>query len=420
MPVPQSLRLIKSLALVSTLLVGGSATAAPGDHIRVGDATITPSLRLGMQYRSNSFRTESNNQGSVNFNITPGLAASLDTQSTTFTLNATYTARSFLFLSNGEELDTATNRARRQALDRFNNFNIAAGIQALKNRQVGFGLTDALTLQNNPNDGLIDSENPYVTQLRNALRGNVDFRPGPAFLVTLAAEWTWAEFYVANSVVSREVFNTRNAYGPRLRLQWKFLPRTALVYNAEYTYNNWAVLDPSSPEVPGAMTPDSHEFRTDIGLQGQVTERLRLVAMLGYGVGAFENSRNTTGIGGLLVTLRGDYKLSDHHRFNAGYTKSFFDSFFTNAVQANALFAGWNGKYGDKVTSSLRYGIRFENYIGSVERNDVVNIASAGIGINATEWMNVGINGSWLQRRSTQDLVEFDDFRAGLGLTFQY
>ena len=145
-----------------------------------------------------------------------------------------------------------------------------------------------------------------------------------------------------------------------------------------------------------------------------------IVAMVGYGVGAYADSINTTGVGGLLFQLRGDYKLSDQHKLAAGYSKSFFDSYFTNAVQYNALYARWNGQYGDRVTSTLSYTIRFEDYIGAIDRNDLVNIAAVGVGVDATPWMNVGVNGSWLQRRSDNDLVEYDDFRAGLGLTFQY
>lgn len=419
-----SMRTARSLGL--TLIAGlalasATAHAKPGDHIRLGKTVITPSLTLGFQWRSNAFRAQAEPQAAGNLSIRPQLAAVLDTPDVTFALDAAYTARKFVFLTTPENFGDDQRSSQIRALDRFNSVSAGLKIDGLRTRQVGLNLSERFVVANNPNDGDILDENPYVTQIRNQLSGGVAVRPGPALSIGLNANWGWARFFVPGGGPGREALNTRNTYGPSMQVKWLFLPRTAWVFNLSYTYNNWA--DESPDPNTGITTTDSHYIRGSTGLQGRITERLKLVARVGYGTGIYpdSNSPGTSGLGGLLVALQGTYDLTDKHSLMAGYRKTFFDSYFTNVNQVNALYARWRGKYGERFTSNLQYGIRFENFRGDIARNDVVNQLQLGLGVKLTDWWNLNADGSWIQRRSREeDGVEYDDFRAGLNTTLLY
>lgn len=418
------MRIARSLGLsliAGMTLASATALAKPGDHIRLGKTVITPSLSLGFQWRSNAFRADTQPQAAGNLNITPKVSALLDTPDVNFVLDAAYTARKFVFITNPQGFGDDERRSQIRALDRFNSVSAGLKIDGLRTRQVGLNLSERFIVANNPNDRDVLEENPYVTQIRNTVSGGVSVRPGPALSVGLNANWGWARFFEPGIEGPRRALNTRNTYGPSLQVKWLFLPRTAWVFNLSYTYNNWSNenVDPNT----GTQVTDSHFIRGTTGLQGRLTERLKVVARVGYGTGLYfrSNDPGTSGLGGILVALQGTYTLTDRHNISAGYRKTFFDSYFTNVNQVNAVYARWNGKYGSRFSSSLSYGLRFENFRGLVARNDIVNQLSLGLGVKIAEWWNVNANGSWVQRRSReQDLVEYDDFRAGLSTTLLY
>jgi hypothetical protein len=304
-------------------------------------------------------------------------------------------------------------------LDRFNDFNFGAKLQALRDRAVGVHLADRALLRNNPNDTDIESDDPYATQIQNVLSGGLDIRPGPALELGLSGNWSHTAFFVPTNEQRREVFNVRDRVGPELNVKWLFFPRTAFVFNASYNTVLWRDAD---PDVAGGTitVPNSQAVKIDTGIQGRLTEKLRLLARVGFGAQIFQEGANLTPGNGLLFTLQGDYDVAEAHTVTLGYRKNFTESFFTNSVALNALYGRWKGSYANRVTTNLELGTRFESYNGSTERNDVVTQLNAGFDVKVQPWASVGLEGGWLQRRSTDDLVEYDDVRGLLGARFYY
>ncbi|MEZ4321404.1 MAG: outer membrane beta-barrel protein [Myxococcota bacterium] len=401
------------------MLLGTAANAAPGDHLRAGDAVITPDLKLGFQYRSNAFRAESNPQGTGALQIVPGVAVTLDTPQISFGLDARYQLNKFLFLGNPEGFSTDQISAQIGNLDRFNAFNVGADLNVLKDRQVSLRLGDNVLMQNNPNDSIPESDDPYASQFRNSLQGGIIGRPGPALSIDVGGKWQYSQFFVPTAEVQREPLNTRNSYGPTLDLKYSFLPRTAFVVDGSFFWNSWKDPDPTigTLEFP---TPNSRHLQFRTGVQGRISERFRVVAKVGYGTAWYDDGNNLSALGGLLVALQGDYNVTQQHVITLGYRKNFVDSFFTNTATHNSIYGRWKGQYGDRVTSSLDYALRFEGYNGAIERQDIVNQLRAGVDIKASDWLFTNVGAGWLSRMSTDDLVEYSDVSANLGVTFTY
>ncbi len=415
--VRQPAGLLLGLSLVS-FLAASPALAAPGEHIQSGGLTITPSVQLGMFYRSNAFRRQTDPQATGFGALTPAITASADGPDVQFNLGARYTLQKYLFLSN--VADPAVRRERISNLDRFNNVGINANLVILPKSVVGFTTRYRLALRNNPSDINIDADDPYTTQFQNAVGAGLDIRPGPALTVTPGFDYVWTQYFVPTNDAVRDPFNVRNAYGPRLDATWRFLPRTNFVFRSQYRFNRWS---DNTPNIQGAQIAinDSNLGRVEAGIQGRLTERLRVVFRLGSGFGKFIDSTSLRPGQGLLAVLQGSYDVTEAHNVSLGVRKSFFDSFFTNVVSLVAINASWRGQYGDKVSSDLQIGTRFETYDGPVTRNDQVTRLNLGVDYNINAWAQAGIRGGWLQRRSpSAPAVEYDDINAGLAVTFTY
>ncbi|MCB9671758.1 MAG: outer membrane beta-barrel protein [Alphaproteobacteria bacterium] len=417
MTLRQPVRLLKSLSLFFAL-ASSSAIAAPGDHIRSGNLTVTPSLGVGLTYRSNAFRTPTNPMGTGFGALTPGVTVSSESRDLKLALGGSYTLQKYLFLTNTPDVDAR--RERISNLDRFNNVNLDASFSALPSGTVGFGGQYQLVLRNNPSSVDIDSDDPYTTQFRNNLGAHLDLRPGPALTISPGFGYTWTQFFLPTNDAVRDPFNTRNAYVGRVNANWRFLPRTSAVMLASYTANRWADPNPSSG---GAVTTvnNSNLGSIQAGVQGRVSERLRVVLRAGSGFGGFQNSTSLGFVNGLQAVVQGTYDVTEQHNVMLGFRKSFFDSFFTNSVSVASIVAGWNGKYGDAFSSSLNIGTRFEHYDGPVTRNDQVTKLDLGLKYDVNEWANVGLQGGWLQRRSpSAPAAEYDVIDAGVQATFTY
>lgn len=413
----QPKRLLNSVAVAGLLLSTGAA-AAPGDHIRAGNLTVTPSLSAGFQYRSNAFRQTSNPQGAGNGVLTPAVVAKLQSKDVSFELNGRYGLQKYLFLTNVD--DPAARRQRISALDRFNNVNLGTGFK-VTTQPVGVHADFALALVNNPSDLDLNSDDPYTTQFRNELNTGIDFSPGPALQISPGFSYTWTQYFVPTTDAVRDPFNARNSYQPTLDVVYRFLPRTSFVANASYSFNRWADNAPEAGD--GAIqVNDSDLGRVTAGVQGRLTERLKVVLSAGTGFGKFSDGLPLGALPGLIAVVSGTYDVLPEHSVTVGYRKSFFDSFFTNSVSVSSFEGRWNGKYGEKLSSNLALGTRFERYDGdSVDnRRDQVTRLNAGLAYKFNSWAGMGVDGGWLQRRSTATAAEYDDIRAGVNAVFTY
>ena len=138
-----------SIAACAVLGVSSLALADPGDHIRIGDATITPSLDVGLEYRTNPLRLEANSIPGVNMRIAPRVEMTLESQEVDIRIGGDYQLIKFF-------------SQRLTNLDRFNQFNVAAGIDvvtrpAATTRSFAIGLTVRLSFVLGPH-----SRSPWV------------------------------------------------------------------------------------------------------------------------------------------------------------------------------------------------------------------------------------------------------------------
>lgn len=416
------------------LLCAPAALAAPGDHIRTGDTTITPAVDVGFEYRNNVYRAAEDPLAGGNLRVAPQLSLGVDSTQNAFEIDGEWELRKFLFVS---EEDPDLRALRIAGADRFNDFNVGAALSVLRNEAVGLELSDRVTLRNNQTDrGVLGS--PFFTQVRNELQGGLRLSPGEALDIIPGGQWSYDDYRIADESAFRTRFNSRHVYGPRLDVSWDFFPRTSMVLEAEGQWNRWG--DNSVPVVdsfsgdPGEVTvPDSVHVRVLAGLQGRFTERIFVDLIGGYGTALYDSvggvaaeNEDLTGVDGLIGSAGVRYRLvrdgSQSLEAGLGFTRDFSDAFFTNYALYNQVHAQLGADIAGLLPKA-KYSIRFEEYQGAVVRNDVLNRFDGELGYPFKAWGKLTAGVAWQQRAVEQAVfegAEYDEVIFSLLGTFQY
>ncbi len=417
------------LCVVGPLVLAGVAHAAPGDHIRVGDAVITPSLAAGFEYRTNLYRVEADPVGGLGMRVIPSLTISLKGPDASLQVDGRYELKKYF----GADL---------VALDRFDNFDVGAAITALDQQVVGFKLDESAGLLNNPVEALT-SEDPYSTQLSNDLEGTIELRPGSALTIGLGGRWEFDDYRVPTGAQAdgTRPFNRKNTYGPVLHSRWEFFPRTAFALDASYLFVRWQDNLLSTPDESGQVGSVLAIPNAELGIRGRIAPPLVLVLMAGYGDARYSEDSVTDAVAGtepgadsssgsfavdlsgidhLLLDAQLKYIFGVGQKATVGYSRDFQDVYFTNYVAFDYIYARLNNRIGGRVGTDAEFGARFEGYEGEITRQDIRLAAKGDISVQASDWAKISTGLWWNQRASTDDLVEYDDFNVHLTGTFTY
>ncbi len=432
--------------LLAAALVGPLARAEPGDHVRLGEAELTPALLMGVDWHSNVYRTagelgnEDPPQGGANLSLAPQLALSLSGPDAVMSAMGQYGIRKFLV-------------ADQSNLDNFGEVDSRFNLDLLPNSAVGFRTQDSFRRTNYPTEAS-DADQALLFRSNALLSGYLAVHPGSALSLDLGATYLY-DNYEGTSVSENPALNSKNTFGPRAELKWTFFPKTALIADAEMQLARWenhvvtATGDAiGNPEDLGdyIAIPDSNTYKFRAGLVGRFTQRLVVNAVLGYGVSQYdENSvlddpavsgdatseldpsvfgADVSGLDGLLIATGLEWTPRANQSLTLGYTKNFTDSFFTNYIAYHYPYAKYRILVASRLGLSSEIGYRNESYVGELTRNDHFIKTKLGADYNATDWMDAGLLLGWTRRASAdtppKSTVEYDDFQIGGTLTFSY
>ncbi|MDB4987505.1 MAG: hypothetical protein JWN04_2683 [Myxococcaceae bacterium] len=164
------------------------------------------------------------------------------------------------------------------------------------------------------------------------------------------------------------IFNYLNSVtqGIEAGSQWKFLPSTALVYDANLDYQNYRRDDSGTTRSPVVFT-DNLRFRTRLGLSGAITRTVSLRALAGYAAIKFGNK----GDGGALddhedvigeAILAWRFGPGQSSQLEAGYNRDVQSSPLGGWVQLDRGSASLRSLIGGVFMLSLEAGAAHVNY----------------------------------------------------------
>jgi len=440
--------------------VGRQALAQPGDHIRFGNTEVRPAVVVGTEYNTNVYLAEKDPVAGVNIGASP--SATLKTKSDKFVLGVggAYYVKKFL----------DPNLAN---LDRFNNVSLDADASVLPGSRVGADFAENFYIASRPTEAT-SAEDALVTKINNDFKGLVSIHPGSALLVRVGGGFYVQDFRTpAEASVDLDPrLNTRVAFGPVLNANWKFFPRTSVVFQSSMETYNWGNnLVDISEEISGIESPnliygsylavpDGWDWRLTTGLSGRITQKVSVESLVGFGqqivsvdsvseyattLGGVDPAelnatatgygKNCTGADGVLASVKVKYETNPkdakssaktgdrNHMFSVGYEKDFSESFFTNYIASSHVYTRYDGAFSQAFGATAVFGYRYEDYEGEITRQDHFFRLRGDLNYNVTKWSRISAGARWDQRASADKIhpdIEYDNVLVHGEVTFAY
>ncbi len=433
-----STRTLGSFAALGLVLAAApdTALAAAGDHIRVGEAEVVPSMFLGLEWQSNpywnqyvGFVDDDDGYGGLALAPWPEVNVNLDGPDLGLDFSLKWMPRIYL-------------ASDRRNLTRLDEGKFSLDLDLLPRGMVGFNLVEDFQLAHHALDF---SQGPTsdLRKLTTSTIPMVSIRPGAALDIDIGGHITWDDYNFPEEAGEVDGnYNSRLAGGPVLNAQWAFFPKTAFTVMAAADFFNWRnnTVDARggnfSTDVIGDVLylPDGWTWRATGGLVGRFTERIVVNVLAGYGqmkynedsvsggnVAAFGYDADLLGIDGLLLTAEVVATPLLGHTITAGYRKDFEDAYFTNFVRYHYFFGRYEAVLGSRLGTKLEAGFRREHYEGQITRDDSVIRTAFGLTYEASDWLNVDVDAKWM-RRATADApeTEYDNMVLAVGITGVY
>jgi len=385
-------------------------TSGPG--IRGGDLEYHPGIAAEVGYDSNYFQrpntTQFPNVDTVKLRITPSFSVSTLTSARKDGAPApppkvSFSAGAALvyseFLTNTDKLGTAANPRNRE-------FGVLADLALLiaPGRPIGFNIYDNFSrtvqpsLDADPTVGLDRDENRAAGELVWTKTGGLlDWRLGYANSIT------YFERSPANDLnnVRHEIYT---------RGRWRFLPRTALIYDGNLSFIRYG------KNTPG--TSDSTPLRTRIGVSGLITDRTALTLMAGWGASFYakpgvgqQDFDSVIGQAEIRYFLTGaapeaGTQAPAMSSFAIGFTRDFYNSYLGNWYERDRGYLSVNALIAQSFFLSIDTGAAYIKYSDARDRNTgapLVNGSPNVVRIDASLFAEYRIK-DWL----------------GINATFQY
>lgn len=423
---------------------GSTAWAEAGDHIRLGQAEVIPSVGLRAVRRSNVYLAEgkttvggiavgAEEQSGTALRLHPALTIALDTDDTTLNFNVDYQAVKFI-----EE--------EHQNLDRYKDIELGLVLNTLKDSVVGLKLSERFHITGRETEADYASS-AYINHLMNSTSGRIAIRPGSSLELDLGGNYTFDKYDISGETSSAgsPALNSRTAYGPVVDLKWAFFPKTAIVASYSHSWFTWEnnLVDTKGDGITVAEfgetlgIPNGSDWRATLGLRGRLTEKLVIGLIAGYGEMDYDEAsvpasavpserfdKDLSGFpNGLISIVELGYKATEAQSVTIGYRKAFQDVYFSNFVDFHNAFLRYEGLFADRVGAKAQVGYRFEQYVGEVSRDDHLINLGLDMSYKATKFLDLGAGVKWQQRGSADGLhseVEYDDLTISLGLTATY
>jgi hypothetical protein len=378
----------RSLAALSAGVVFGIAAPASaqvwledrqltqGRGIRAGNFELHPGVGAEVGYDSNVFYSANSPNAALRLRVTPSLtvstlgpqrAANSDAPATALpTVNfrggVALIYHEFIALQSPDRVSNLRNLGVQGNL-RFEFFpqrtwqfviadDFTRTIQP--GAQTGTGADGALLPSQtfNRNYNIATAELAYAPP-----RGTLEFRLGYNFSFNLFDSSNYNFYdYLGHSVYAR--------------LRWRFLPKTAILWEGSVNPTSYV-----RPENSPTGLFSSFPVITRAGINGLLTEKISLLALVGYEATFFEGGDNADTVIG-QAELR--WLINPRANFRVGFLRDVQNSFFSNYYIRNRGYLSYSHSFNGRFLLSLEGGVGLYQYGYLADRNGAATVPGVG------------------------------------------
>jgi len=346
-----------------------------GIGVRTGDLELHPGIAAEVGYDSNWF-LRSGQAGvenspvveSIPFRITPSLYLStLSPQRREGDASAVAPAIAFRAGVNAtyhEFINVSGHSSGPDDISRDRNVTGAADarLDILPSRPVGGMVSASYAHVVFPNEQTADPNQSYAQEDVTAA-ADIVLQPGSGTL-----DWhfgyQFAGAFFDNSIGGSFSNYTNQAY---TRGRWRFRPRTALLYDATLGFTTY--VNPTQAQESGLVS--STPVRTRIGLNGLITDRFAVQALVGWGSSFYSNARGSVPqydsviaqaeLKWFLAASPGIANATDLglalSSIALGYTRDFQNSYIANFYQLDRGYLRFNYFFAGRFLMTLEGGV---------------------------------------------------------------
>ncbi len=379
-----------------------AADAKIGQGIRKGSLILRPGVFAEVRYDSNVFRNSTADEG-ASVESAPILRLQPE-------LGFATTGGSKLTLSGKASLDLRQYIHDKESVKSQSRFGAHLDLDAVAGGEGAVALEASERFHFQPEPGSNQdylSDVPTYDRIYNTTVFTGVIRPGRGVLQIRPAYGFNTQYFLDYDLANRSTHTLS------LGLNWRFLPKTAVVLDASYGWRSFAAGD----------LPDANPLRVRGGLRGLLTPRFALQLEGGYGNSFASEGDNFESI---IGTLSGTYRFGHRATIAASYSRDFKDTTWANYYDSHLFTLNWTQQFGTSI--QVRVGASYEQllygtFIGDatgvtfrkdvpegtgVVRGEIYNARSDGLvrgGIDLewhpNAWLAVGL-GYQLEQRITE------------------
>ncbi len=271
---------------------------------------------------------------------------------------------------------------------RVTDFGVSAGIDAGRRAKVGFST--------NPEVFNAPATRGFGDGTEQNLGANVPlafhFRPTKAFQINVRGRWNWNRAYFSPVLVTLNPIQLGNRHeiAGGVGIDWKFFPRSHLIFDGEFGRVLWGRVDggqsASSPQDPAWF------WRLWFGLKGDITRRLSLLAMIGYGnihYGAGASTTTLTGPSGILGKVELAVRPVTTQRLAIGFNRDYAFAYYTNRIENTQAYFKYQGLFFQRLTAKFDFSWTYRNLVGYTTRTEHQWTAGVGLDVMIAEFFHV-------------------------------
>jgi hypothetical protein len=433
-------RKIAAYSFVGLVLVNSNQVRAEeNEYIGSGKSQFAPAISLSSEYRSNVYLSEGEAYGgaptvsATSLIVIPKVTYKLDGSNLKLMTGANYNLRKFF---NSEFSN----------LDRFRDAQVLFGMSLLPDAIVGMEIDERLTISSREAAATAQGS-AYIQQVVNDVRSNLSISPGNVLDIDVGG---FFQIYDYTGAISRDgvepqSLNNKYSYGPWWNASWKFLPKTAFFTEGEIEWFNWQNNVVMAAATCAGLTdqqcyvgiPNGKSTRIEIGLNGQISEKLLMKISVGKGTSIYDESaidgRNgekiaqnasadVEGSDGLLFDTQLAWYMTSKQQISLQYERNFIDVYFTNYSKYDQMVLEHNIDVLNRWNLSTGLQYRIDEYNGAVSRTDHRYSTQFASNFKLYKLTSLLTAVSWKRLINAEGdySLEYDDLSASVGLVFGY
>ncbi len=405
-------------AVALTLLVPASGLAAD-DGLPLGPLVAKPSIKIEAVYDSNVYREQRSPDADLGLTILPKFAFVYPGDNFRWELNAYY--RFFTYF-NVAGIDHS-------ALRDLASFGLGTTIDA--NRQGKFGFWTSPEFANRRGrrgaDVGVEEGSDLSYDLSVAVPIEFRLRPTQAFQIGIDGHWEYVRSYYPVFDPNAQILGQTHDVGGGMSLDWKFFPRSHLLVDADVGH---IFVGPSAAANHDAAVENTH-WRAKAGLKGDVTRKLSMMGMIGYGnvyLGQALQAQNLTGLEGLIGTAEIALRPVISQRLALGFNRDFSFHYYAYHITDTQAYFKYKGTIADRLGIGARFVYTYRDIEGDADgsdpgipRTEHQFLGAANIEVMVAQWFHIlaGYQFSAVNP-SSSNVGEYIDNRVNLGVSLGF